>query len=115
MKRLAAIAISICTAGCVSSYAMPPEVSAGVDGSTVGHVQISSAPTSAWIFIDGTYVGLTPLEQELGYQSGTRFVEVVAVPLYDAQAIQTKRIQVPPLPQSLFFNMNNPPATAASD
>lgn len=115
MRLFTATAALTCVAGCASSFALPPEVSAGSDGSTVGHVQISSAPTAAWIFIDGTYAGITPLEQELSYQSGTRFVEVVAVQLYDAQARQTKRIQVPPLPQSLFFNMNNPPATAASD
>jgi hypothetical protein len=115
VKLFAIVAALVCTAGCASTYATPPEVSAGVDGSTTGHVQISSGPTVAWIFIDGAYVGLTPLEQELNYQSGTRFVEVVAVPLYEAQARQVKRIQVPPLPQSLFFNMNNPPASAASN
>jgi hypothetical protein len=33
--------------------------------------------------------------------------------MYPAQARQVKRVEVPPLPHTLFFNMNTPPATAA--
>lgn len=108
-------ALALAVAGCASDYAKPPAISAAADGSTAAAVQIKSSPTEAWIFIDGQYVGITPLEQELSYWAATRYIEVVAVPLYPAQARQLKRIEVPPLPHTLFFNMNNPPATAASD
>lgn len=101
--------------GCASDYPEPPEIRATADGSTAALVNINSSPTGAWIFVDGEYVGITPMEHEISFWAATRFIKVVAVPMYPAQARQVKQIEVPPLPHTLFFNMNNPPATAASD
>ena len=76
---------------------------------TVATIKIDSSPTSAWIFIDGVYVGTTPLETEMSFGASTSYLEVAAVPIYDSQSRQVKRIKVPPLPKSLYFLMNNSP------
>jgi len=109
---LAAVAI---LSGCASKYAEPPEIRATEEGSTVAYVQINSSPTEAWIFVDGEYQGITPLSQEISFWAATRHVEVVALPMYPAQARQVKRLQVPPLPHTLFFDMNTPPRNAADE
>lgn len=102
-------------AGCASDYARPPAIKATPDGRTAGYVEITSVPTEAWIFVDGEYQGVTPLAQEITFRAATRHVEVVAVPMYPAQARQVKRLQVPPLPHRVFFDMNTPPENAAHD
>lgn len=111
--RIPAVALMITLSGCASDFAEPPVIRATEDGSTAALVLIDSSPTEAWIFIDGEYVGITPMEQEISFWAATRFIEVVAVPMYPAQARQVKRLEVPPLPHTLFFNMNTPPVTAA--
>ncbi len=113
--RFALFSLTLALSACASDYAEPPVIRATEDGSTAASVRIGSSPTEAWIFVDGEYAGITPLEHEMSFWAGTRFVEVVAVPMYPAQARQVKRIEVPPLPHTLFFNMNNPPVTAAND
>ena len=113
--RLPVVTLMIALAGCASDFAEPPAIRATEDGSTAALVRIDSSPTQAWIFVDGEYVGITPMEQEISFWAATRFIEVVAVPMYPAQARQVKRVEVPPLPHTLFFNMNNPPLTAARD
>jgi len=114
MKVTALFPLLLISFGCASDFHSVPETTAIEDGSTSAVVQISSSPTEAWIFIDGNYIGVTPIETRLTYAAGTRFIEVVAAPGYSAQVRQVKRIALPPLPHVLFFDMNNPPASAAS-
>ena len=114
MKHLI-VCLLLTVAGCASDYAQPPEIRATADGSTAALVQINSSPTAAWIFVDGEYAGITPMEHELSFWAVPRYVEAVAVPMYSAQARQVKPLHVPPLPHTLFFNMNNPPDKASSE
>jgi hypothetical protein len=109
------VALIALLSACASQYAQPPEIRATPDGSTVAHVRIMSSPTEAWIFVDGEYKGMTPLSEEISFWAATRHVEVVALPMYPAQARQVKRLQVPPLPHTLFFDMNTPPEDAARE
>jgi len=83
-------------------------------GATNTLVEIDSAPTPAEIFVDGKYVGRTPLKRYLWFSSTTHAVTVVAEPLYPGQARQEQRLNVPPLPKRLTFVMNNP-ATGNAD
>jgi hypothetical protein len=79
----------------------------GPAGASTMKVRIDSAPTPAWIFIDGTYVGRTPLTPEIPFTHATRYVEVVAVPMYDSQTRQALRLVPPSLPQRLQFFLDN--------
>jgi hypothetical protein len=83
-------------------------------GATNTLVEIDSFPTPAEIFIDGAYVGRTPLKRYLWFSSRTPAVNVVAEPLYPGQARQKQRLNVPPLPKRLTFFMNNPAESEAS-
>lgn len=115
MKQLWPLTLAAFLTACASKYAEPPEIRSTPDGSTVAYVQIESSPTEAWIFVDGEYKGITPLSQEISFWAATRHVEVVALPMYPAQARQTKRLEVPPLPHTLFFDMNTPPENVAHE
>ena len=115
MRRLWPLPAAALISACAGGYAEPPEIRATEDGSTAAYVRIVSSPTEAWIFVDGEYRGITPLEQEISFWAATRHVEVVALPIYPAQARQVKRLQVPPLPHTLFFDMNTPPENAAHE
>lgn len=84
------------------------DVPPGADNSLV---EIDSEPTSADIFVNGTYVGRTPLKRYLWFSSATRALTIVAEPLYPGQARQEQRLSVPPLPARLTFFMNNPETT----
>ncbi len=88
-------------AGCTQAALEAP------DGATVRQVRIDAAPTPAWIFVDGTYVGRTPVAPEIPFTHSTRFVEVVAVPLHDSQTRQVLRIVPPSLPRDLQFFLDN--------
>jgi len=102
------------TAACASSFPAAPESYAGTDGGTAAVVEIGSSPAPAWIFVDGVYVGMTPLIYEMSFNSDTAYLSVSAVPMNSSQTRQVKRIQVPPLPRRLHFFLNNAPETAAS-
>jgi hypothetical protein len=115
MRRLSLIVLVPVLTACAGRYLEPPEIGATPDGSSVAKVLISSSPTEAWIFVDGEYRGITPLSQEISFWAATRHVEVVALPMYSSQARQVKRLQVPPLPHTLFFDMNTPPESAAHE
>ena len=78
-------------------------------GASNALVEIDSFPTSAAIFVNGDYVGKTPLKRTLWFSSTLRALTVVAEPLYPGQARQEQRLQVPHLPMRLSFFMNNPP------
>ena len=77
-------------------------------GATHRLVSIGSTPTPAAIFVDGEFVGITPVDHNLWFTSTTHFVTVTAEPLYPVQTAQEKRIRVPPLPERITFHMNNP-------
>ena len=97
---LAAIATG--TAGCAGRPLHGPR------GETVAQVHIESSPTPAWIFVDGNYVGQTPVTPDIPFTHDTRYVEVVAVPMYAAQTRQVLRVAPPSMPQSLTFFLDNP-------
>jgi hypothetical protein len=71
-------------------------------------VEIDSSPTPAAIYVNGDYVGQTPLRRYLWFSSTVRTVTVVAKPLYPGQGRQEQRLRVPHLPRRLTFFMNNP-------
>jgi hypothetical protein len=79
----------------------------GPAGAGAVQVRIDSAPTPAWIFVDGTYVGRTPLTPEIPFTHATRFIEIVAVPMHDSQTRQALRLVPPSLPHSLQFFLDN--------
>jgi hypothetical protein len=83
-------------------------------GASNALVEINSDPTPAEIFVNGTYVGRTPLKRHLWFSSTTRAITVVAEPLYPGQARQVQSLNVPPLPRRMTFFMNNPPDTDAA-
>ena len=95
-------------AGCAQSPLRGPE------GATMAQVQIDAAPTPAWIFVDGAYVGQTPVTPEIPFTHETRFVEVVAVPMYASQTRQLLRITPPALPRNLTFFLDNPDPRAVT-
>lgn len=99
--RAAALTWLACLAGCAHSPLDAPE------GATVREVRIDASPTPAWIFIDGTYVGRTPVEPEIPFTHATHFIEVVAVPLHESQTRQVLRITPPSLPRDLRFFLDN--------
>jgi hypothetical protein len=74
---------------------------------SVREVRIDAAPTPAWIFIDGIYVGRTPVEPGIPFSHATRFIEVVAVPMHESQTRQVLRIVPPSLPSQLQFFLDN--------
>jgi hypothetical protein len=84
-------------------------------GVTYGLVEIATSPTPASIYVDGQPVGRTPLEYPLYFTNQTRYVSVVAEPLYPNQTRQERRIRVPPLPNRIQFFMNNPAIEKSSD
>ena len=74
-------------------------------------VEIESSPTPAAIYVNGDYIGRTPLKHYLWFSSTIRTVIVVAKPLYPGQGRQEQRLRVPHLPRRLTFFMNNPVKT----
>jgi hypothetical protein len=108
--RIASILLTATlAAGCAGDRLQALSPFAGPDGITIAPVEIDSAPTAAWIYVNGKYVGNTPLVYGLAYDSGTRYIEVVAEPLpsHPVQVRQRQHITVPPLPTRIQFFMNN--------
>jgi len=81
-------------------------------GASHACVTIDSQPTTAAIYIDGEYAGTTPLQYSMWFESNTRYIRVLAQPIYHNQSPQERLIQVPPLPRRLQFFMNNPDRTS---
>lgn len=115
MRRIALIAAIVSLTACASDFPEAPKSYAGVDGSTAAIVEIDASPSPVWIFVDGAYVGMTPLQYEMSFDSETAYLSVVAVPMTSSQTRQLKRIQVPPLPKRLHYFMNNASEIAASN
>ena len=111
MIRAPAVSIVLLSAGVAGCAQSPLH---GPEGATLGQVQIDAAPTPAWIFIDGAYVGQTPVASAIPFTHATRFVEVVAVPMYATQTRQVLRITPPALPRSLTFFLDNPDPRAVT-
>jgi len=101
MMRAAVLPLFACLAACAQPALEVP------DGSTSRQVRIDASPTPAWIFIDGSYVGQTPVKPEISFTHATQFVEVVAVPMHDSQTRQVLRIVPPSLPRNLQFFLDN--------
>ena len=99
--RQVTLPVIACIAGCAHAPLEAP------DGVIVREVRIDAAPTPAWIFIDGTYVGRTPVEPGIPVTHATRFIEVVAVPMHESQTRQVLRIVPPALPRDLHFFLDN--------
>jgi hypothetical protein len=85
----------------------PATVFSGSNGESVATVQIDSSPTPAWIYVNHQYVGTTPLEHDFAYASATEGIDIVAEPIYLAQARQHRRLDPGPLPFRVHFFMNN--------
>lgn len=85
----------------------PPECMYVAAGASFKWVDIDSSPTPAAIYVNGKYVGETPLRYPLVFTSLTRYVVVVAEPLYSTQTRQEQHLSVPPLPGRIQFFMNN--------
>ena len=101
MKRLAALPALACLAACNPAALQP------LAGESASRVSINSAPDPAWIFVDGVFVGRTPIEPLIAFTHATRFVEIVAVPLHANQTRQVLRIVPPSLPRNLQFFLDN--------
>lgn len=104
------IALLLLTAGGCSNNRMEALAPfSGPDGISIAPVEIESSPSTAWIYIDGKYVGNTPLVYGLAYDSDTNYIEVIAEPLPDhpVQQRQVKHVRVPPLPTRIHFFLNN--------
>lgn len=94
--------------------AAPPDPCGYVPrGSSNTLVEIDSSPTPAAIYVNGDYIGKTPLKRYLWFSSTVRTVNVVAKPLYPGQGRQEQHLLVPHLPRRLTFFMNNPIKTGS--
>jgi hypothetical protein len=102
-----------CTAFQPDCAAREPVVLTAAEGETRKWVQIDSEPTAAAIYLNGRFIGYSPLRYRIGFSSGDRAIDLVAVPLYPGQAQQQQVIAIPPLPARVSFFMNNPAADAA--
>ena len=110
--RARATSIVVAAAGLAGCTQSP--VRGGPDGATLAQVRIDSSPTPAWIFVDGTYVGQTPVTRDIAFTHETRFVEVVAVPKCAAQTRQVLRVTPPSMPENLTFFLDNPDPRAVT-
>lgn len=99
--RSVTLPLLACLAGCAHAPLDAPA------GATVRKVHIDASPTPAWFFVDGTYVGRTPVEPAIPFTHATHFVEVVAVPLHESQTRQVLRLVPPSLPRDLQFFLDN--------
>ncbi len=115
MRMIALVAATVLLGACASKYPKAPESYAAADGATAAIVEIGASPSPAWIFVDGVYAGVTPLQYEMSFNSETAYLSVVAVPMNSGQTRQVKRIPVPPLPKRLHYFLNNASEAAASN
>jgi hypothetical protein len=77
------------------------------DGQTNQWVRIDTEPTTAAIYLNGDFIGYSPLQHRIGFNSTDRAISQVAVPLHPGQAQQAQLIRVPPLPAQVSFFMTN--------
>jgi hypothetical protein len=89
--------------GCASRPAPRPTEA----GASTTRIRIDSRPTPAWIFVDGHYVGRTPVEPAVEFTHATHFIDVVAVPTHTSQTRQALRLVPPGLPHAVTFFLDN--------
>jgi hypothetical protein len=89
--------------GCATRPASPPTEA----GASTARIKIDSRPTPAWIFIDGRFVGRTPVEPLVAFTHATLFVDVVAVPMHASQTRQALKLVPPVLPHQVTFFLDN--------
>ncbi len=90
---------------------LPAECLGVEPGASFKMVDIDAAPTPAAIYLNGEFIGRTPLRYPLSFSSQSRYMVVVAEPLYPNQSRQKRRMLMPPLPDRIQFYMNNPQET----
>ena len=102
--------VVLLNSGCATDSLQSLSPFAGPGGISIAPVEIDSSPSSAWVYVDGKYIGNTPLVYGLAYDSNTNYIEVIAEPLPDhpVQQRQVKHVRVPPLPTRIHFFLNNP-------
>jgi hypothetical protein len=108
MISRAALPILACLGACAPSPVRPPP------GLSTATVRIDAAPAPAWIFVDGAFIGLTPIEPTLAFTHATHFIEVVALPLHGTQTRQVLRVVPPNLPRGVQFFLDNQDPSAVS-
>jgi hypothetical protein len=108
--RLLVITLALFSSGC----ATPP---AGVpwNASGWGPVTIISDPPGAKIEVNGEYWGETPLQSNVWYSGSWWVMRIVAYPVVPGQYSHSKVIMVPPIPRTIYFNMNMKPAPEEQD
>ena len=106
---LTIVLLVLLTSGCASDRLQSLSPFSGPGGISIAPVEIDSSPSSAWIYVNGKYIGNTPLVYGLAYDSNTNYIEVIAEPLpnHPVQQRQTKHVRVPPLPTHIHFFLNN--------
>jgi len=77
-------------------------------GATHHEVSITSYPTTAGIYLNGNYIGNTPLTVDIWYDRHRVFTELIARNLYPNQFPQVARIEAPDVPDKIRFFMNHP-------
>jgi hypothetical protein len=77
------------------------------------YVEYLSEPAGAKIEVNDNYIGNTPTRGVIWYR-GSATLTIKAYPNGDGQRLQTKIIQVPPIPQKIYFDMTlaEPPPIA---
>ena len=66
---------------------------------------IQSQPTPAKIYVNGEYIGITPVTTKLWYEK-EKFVNIKAEPFYESQTPQNIYIKIPPIPPKLTIFMD---------
>ena len=106
--------MATCTEPFTTCQPLPEACDKVLPGASHALVEIDSSPTPAAIYLDGEYIGETPLRYPLSYTSLTRSLTVVAEPLYPVQTRQEQQLRIPPLPRRIQFYMNTPPGRGAA-
>ncbi len=77
-------------------------------GSFKAMIVIESKPTTARIFVDDKYLGMTPIKTHLWFFE-KKMVNVKAEPVYEGQVPQNIFIETPPFPEKLVIYMDARP------
>ncbi len=78
------------------------------EGTTYDTVRIITKPTPAYIYLNGKYVGESPIDVEVWFGNKIRRNKVSAIPFYPRQSVQTVLFDAPVLPDRITFYMNQP-------
>jgi hypothetical protein len=92
---------------CEPARPRPPTVA---EGATRHRGRIDSDRTPAAIYLNGRFIGYSPLQHPVGFSSDEHVISLVAVPLFPGQSQQERLIRVPPVPSRVSFFMSRPDA-----